>query len=102
MEGYRQLDLDLVHGVDITRLDKVLKLFNLLTQLLNGNLVILNSAHDLQFLDAIANGDELAGSPEETVHLDALHVLQHLVHVSLIVPGLQKHIQNEEGLDSDS
>ena len=56
----------------------------------------------LQFLDAIANGDELAGSPEETVHLDALHVLQHLVHVSLIIPGLQKHIQNEEGLDSDS
>ena len=43
----------------------------------------------LQFLDAIANGDELAGSPEETVHLDALHVLQHLVHVSLIIPGLQ-------------
>ena len=56
----------------------------------------------LQFLDDIANGDELAGSPEETVHLDALHVLQHLVHVSLIIPGLQKHIQNEEGLDSDS
>ena len=47
MEGYRQLDLDLVHGVDITRLDKVLKLFNLLTQLLNGNLVIFNSAHNL-------------------------------------------------------
>ena len=48
MEGYRQLDLDLVHGVDITRLDKVLKLFNLLTQLLNGNLVIFNSAHNLR------------------------------------------------------
>ena len=47
MEGGRQLDLDLVHGIDIARLDKVLKLFNLLTQLLDGDLVILNSAHDL-------------------------------------------------------
>ena len=47
VEGGRQLDLDLVHCIDITRLDKVLKLFNLLTQLLDGDLVILDSAHDL-------------------------------------------------------
>ena len=47
VEGGRQLDLNLVHCIDITRLDKVLKLFNLLAQLLDGNLVILNGAHDL-------------------------------------------------------
>merc|ERR1719500_959460 len=100
LEGGRQLDLDLVHCIDITRLDKVLKLFNLLAQLLDGNLVILNGAHDLQFFDAITNGDELAGSPEKAVHLNALHVLKHLVHVSLIVPGL--HIKENRGFGNDS
>ena len=43
----------------------------------------------LQLLDAITDGDQLAGSPQKTVLLDALHVLEHLVHVSLIVPRLR-------------
>ena len=40
--------LDFVHGVDVARLDKVLKLFDLLGELLNRDLVILHSAHDLR------------------------------------------------------
>ena len=58
-EGGRQLDLDLVHGVDITRLDKVLKLFNLLAQLLDGNLVILNGAHHLIEIDVTTNSSQM-------------------------------------------
>ena len=65
--------LDLVHGIDVARLDKVLKLFNLLCELLHGHLLVLDSAHHLQLLDAVADGDELVGAPEQAVHLDALH-----------------------------
>ena len=64
--------LDLVHGIDVAGLDKVLKLFNLLCELLHGHFLVLHSAHHLQLLDAVADGDELVGAPEQAVHLDAL------------------------------
>ena len=49
LEGGRQLDLalDLVHGIDIARLDEVLELLDLLAQLLNGDLLVFDGAHDL-------------------------------------------------------
>ena len=81
--------LDLVHGVDVTRLDKVLKLFNLLCEFLHGHLLVLDGAHHLQLLDAVADGDELVGAPEKSVHLNALDGGKHLVMVSLVVPGLR-------------
>ena len=81
--------LDLVHGVDVTRLDKVLKLFNLLCEFLHGHLLVLDGAHHLQLLDAVADGDELVGAPEKSVHLNALDGGEHLVMVSLVVPGLK-------------
>ena len=81
--------LDLVHGVDVARLDKVLKLFNLLCELLHGHLLVLDGAHHLQLLDAVADGDELVGAPQKSVHLNALDGGKHLVMVCLVVPGLR-------------
>ena len=66
----RKQDLNLVHGCNIYRLNKVLELSHLLAELFDGNFVILNDAHQLQLVDAIANRDQLGGSPKEAVHLD--------------------------------
>ena len=84
--------LDLVHGVDVTRLDKVLKLFNLLCELLHGHLLVLDGAHHLQLLDAVADGDELVGAPKQPIHLDTLDRGEHLVVVGLIVPWLVERV----------
>merc|ERR1719220_2613789 len=80
--------LDLVHAVDVAGLDIVLELLNLLGQLLYGDLIVNNSAHDLQLLDTITDGDEFGGAPGETVHLDALDRVQHFLVAGLIVPRL--------------
>ena len=80
--------LDLVHGIDVARLDKVLKLFNLLLELLHGHLLVLDGAHHLQLLDAVADGDELVSAPEQAVHFNALHRGEHSIVVSLVVPWL--------------
>ena len=62
-----------VHSNDIARLDKVLKLFDLLS-------------HHLQHLHVVADGNELVGAATQTIHLDALDVGEHLVVVCLVVP----------------
>ena len=80
--------LDLVHGVDVAGLDKVLKLFDFLCELLHRHLLVLHGAHHLQLLDAVADGDELVGAPKQTIHLDALDGGEHCVVVSLVVPWL--------------
>eukprot|EP00091_Calanus_sinicus_P018782 TRINITY_DN43_c0_g1_i6.p1 TRINITY_DN43_c0_g1~~TRINITY_DN43_c0_g1_i6.p1 ORF type:complete len:112 (+),score=25.33 TRINITY_DN43_c0_g1_i6:40-375(+) len=90
------LHLDLVHGGDVHGLDEVLELTHLLLQLINRDLGILNNSHELQFLDTVSNGDQLAGAPEKAVHLDGLAVLEHLIHVGLIIPRL--HIEKTEVL----
>ena len=43
---------------------------------------------NLELLDTVADGDELAGTPHETLHLDRTHRLLELRHVSLVVPRL--------------
>ena len=43
---------------------------------------------DLELLDTVADGDELARTPHETLHLDRTHRLLELRHVSLVVPRL--------------
>ena len=88
--------LNLVHGCNVDRLDEILELSHLLAELFDGNFVILNDAHQLQLVDAIANRDQLGGSPEETVHLDGGAGLLHGIHVSLIIPGL--HVKEDVGL----
>merc|ERR1712072_102614 len=44
--------------------------------------------------------DQLASSPEQAIHLNGLAVLQHLVHVSLVIPGL--HIKEDGGFRNES
>ena len=85
--------LDLVHGSHITRLDEVFKVANLLLQFVNGDFFVFDGAHDLKFLDSVTNGDELVGSPNQTVHLNGFDKFEHLVHVSFVIPGfaIQKH-----------
>ena len=41
-----------------------------------------------EFVDTITNGNEFASAPNKTVHFDGLDLLEHLIHVSLIVPRL--------------
>ena len=81
-------ELDLVHGSNVATLNVVLDVANLLLQLVNGYLLVLDHANDLQFVDAVPDGDQLGRTPDETVHLDRLYLLEHFVHVSLIIPGL--------------
>ena len=61
----------------------------LVTSCLNSS----NSLTHLQFLNAVANGDELAGSPKEPIHLYALDGSKHLIVVRLVVPRLEITIQ---------
>merc|ERR1719318_1765090 len=75
-------------AADVHGLNEVLELAHLLLQLINRDLGILNNSHQLQLLDTVPDGDQLAGAPEKAVHLNGLAVLEHLVHVGLIVPRL--------------
>ena len=60
--------LDFFHGCNIHGLDKILKLCHL-TQLLDGNLVILHCA-------------QLGGTPHQAIHLNAPASFLHCFHVS--------------------
>ena len=93
-------ELDLVHGSNIATLNVVFDIANLLLQLVNGYLLVLDHAHDLQFVDAVSDGDELGCAPDEAVHADLLDLFEHFVHVSLIVPGLV--VEEHGGLGNDS
>merc|ERR1719411_959434 len=88
--------LNLVHGSNIDRLNKVLELSHLLAELLDGDLVVLHDAHQLKFIDAISDRDQLGGSPEEAVHLDGSTGLLHCIHISLVIPGL--HVKEDISL----
>merc|ERR1712115_601638 len=92
--------LDLVHGSNVATLNIVLEVANLLLQLINGYLLVLDHAHDLQFVDAVSNRDKLGCAPNETVHLNLLDFLEHGIHVSLVVPGLA--VEENRGLGDNS
>ena len=77
----------------------VLKSLNLLLQLLHGHFVVLDGAHHLQLRDSLADGDELAGAPEEPFRLNSLDGFWHRVVVGLIIPGLD--VKENGGLHSD-
>jgi len=51
-------DLDFRHGCDVDGLDVVFELLNLFAELFDGDLVVLNDAHDLQFVNAVTNGNK--------------------------------------------
>ena len=52
--------LDFGHSGNIYWLYKVFELSNLFAQLINWNLLVLNYAHQLQFVDSIADGNQFS------------------------------------------
>merc|ERR1719516_955317 len=68
----------------------------LLLELVDGDLFILHSAHHLKLGNTIADGNLLAGAPNKAIHLNALHLLKHLIQGSLIIPRL--HVEENRGL----
>ena len=63
--------LELLHGNDVDGLDVVLKLADLLAELVGRDLVVLDNQVDLQLLDAEADSDQLGSTPDQAVLLDA-------------------------------
>jgi translation elongation factor EF-1beta len=64
--------LDLVEGDNVHRLDIVLEAGDLVLKIVHHHLVVLNDTGDLEFLDAVANGDELASAPEEDAEAERI------------------------------
>ena len=56
--GWGWGDLDLWHGGDVDGLNVVLELLDLLAQLIDGDLLVLDDAHHLKLVDAVADGNE--------------------------------------------
>ena len=54
---------------------------------------------NLEFVDAVSNGDKFVCSPDESVLLDGLDALLQLFHVCLIVPRF--HVQQHGGLGTE-
>ena len=77
--------LQLLHGNNVGGLHMVLVLLNLLLQLIRRHLVVLDDQVDLQLLDTEANGDELGGTPDQTVLLNRKDVGLELLEIGLVV-----------------
>ena len=50
--------------------------------------VLTDDNGNLELLDTVTDGDKLAGTPDETLHLNRAHGLLELDHVGCVVPGL--------------
>ncbi|KAL2279417.1 hypothetical protein FJTKL_13487 [Diaporthe vaccinii] len=83
--------LQLLHGDDVGGLDVVLEADDLLLKLLQGDLVVLDDQVDLELLDTEANGDELGGTPDQTILLDRTHRGLKSGQVGLVICGLNIH-----------
>ena len=88
--------LDLAHGCNVHGLNVVFKVADLLAQFVDGDLLVLDNAHHLELIDAIADRHELGGAPHKALHLDGLDLLQHGIHVRLVIPRLD--IEEDRGL----
>lgn len=89
--------LELLHGGNVDRLNVVLVLLDLLSELVHRDLGVLNNAVDLELLDTVTDSNELVTTPVETVHLDLLDVGKHLLEVSLVIPRLDVEGDNRLG-----
>lgn len=100
MQLQRKDTLDLGKGLNVDGLDVILELEHLLLKHISGDLVILDDSGNTDLVDTIADGDELRGTPEETVHLNGADSLLEGLEVSLIIPGLD--VKGDHGLGNDS
>lgn len=82
---YDDPSLDLLHSGDVGGLDVVLELLDLGLELIGGDLLVLNNDVDLELLDTVTDVDELGGTPNQTVHLDAADVGLKLLEVGLVI-----------------
>lgn len=79
--------LQLLHGGDISGLDVVLELLDLVLKVRNRDLGVLDDQVDLELLDTETDGDELGSTPNETVVLNTTDSSLKSNHVSLIICG---------------
>lgn len=79
---------------------ELIKTFNVFVDQIKTNLIIFNDTRDLELLDSVTDGNQLGGTPEETVQLDGADLLLHFSEVSLVIPGLD--VQNDRGLGDGS
>jgi hypothetical protein len=63
----------------------VLILLNLLLKLIQRDLLVLNDKVDLELLNTETNGNPLVGTPDKTVLLNLLDVLEELIEVGLVI-----------------
>ena len=95
----RKLSLDFVKGGNVHGLNEILESGHLILQVVHHHLVVLDDARDLELLDAVANGDQLARAPEETVHFNGANVILQLLHASLVIPRL--NVDHDTGLGNN-
>ena len=56
--------------------------------------VLTDDNGNLELLDTVTDGDKLAGTPDEALHLNRAHRLFELRHVGLVVPRLDLECNN--------
>merc|ERR1712137_1295955 len=90
--------LQLLHGNNVGGLDVVLELLNLLLELIERDLVVFDDQVDLKLLDTETDSNQLGATPDKTILLDGENVSLELVHVCLVIPGLD--VQGDDRLGS--
>lgn len=75
----------LLHGSNVGGLHVVLILLNAGLELIQRDLLVLDDQVDLELLDTEADGDELRGTPDQTVNLNGADVGLHLLKVGLVI-----------------
>jgi len=94
------LSSELVEGLDVDGLDKVLHLLDLLLHNVSGDLVVLDGGTDDDLEDTVGNGFLLPlGLPPETVHLDLEDLVSELLKIGVLTPGLD--FPNDDRLGDD-
>lgn len=79
------VDLKLLHGNNVGRLDVVLEFLDLILEGVEGDLLVLDDKVDLKLADTVTNGNKLGTTPDETVLLDRANALLKGLHVSLVI-----------------
>lgn len=77
--------LQLLHGSNISGLDVLLDLLNLLLKIGHRDLLVLNDQGDLELANAETDGDQRGSTPKQTILLDGADGLLEGLHVGLVI-----------------
>jgi uncharacterized membrane protein YgcG len=80
-----------LHGRDVGGLDVVFELGDFLLEFVKRDEIVLDNERDLELGNAVSDGDQLGGAPDETLLLNGAHGFLELLHVGLVVPRLDLH-----------